>query len=118
MTNLQYRLDVATTNLRIQEVNKSIAEAEVALAHIAMGTQKEIRISNRFGNSDAASIIRFVSECREDVEQIHSDWYSRTRADGAPSSYDLVLLRFSTNWNTLCRLAMAAEAGRYKGALQ
>ena len=85
--SLRYQLDVATTNLEIQEVNKSIAEAEVALAHIAMGTQREIRTTNRFGNGDAASIIRFISECREDVEQLYknfSEFYGTTE-HGAPS---------------------------------
>ncbi len=101
---LSYQLDRAASNLKIERLNRDLAEAELALAYIALGRENE-NWSPSYVGRGVADIIRFISRVNEQYQAIIDQWEARH-----PNSYHyLAPLRISVNKHKLTKQAMAAE---------
>ena len=95
-TATQYQLDIATTNLQLLKLQQTLAEAEVALAHISLGREDEVW-DQPFGNAEPADIYKYLEKVHRALDRIYLQWSERRTPDGRRyKQHHLVQLQYSS----------------------
>lgn len=92
----QYQIDIATTNLQLLKLQQTLAEAEVALAHISLGRVDEVWMQP-FGNAEPADIYKHIEKVHKELDRIYLQWSERRTPDGRRyKQHHLVQLQYSS----------------------
>lgn len=92
----QYQLDIATTNLQLLKLQQTLAEAEVALAHISLGREDEVW-AQPFGNAEPADIYKHIEKVHKELDRIYFEFSKRRRSNGSRYRvHHLVQLQYSS----------------------